>query len=68
MKAGMLSGNENAQLIQGGSQAVQLPEVDEIQALKQQLSEKTNKILELLEKLSVANETIRALETERAEQ
>ena len=64
----MLSGNENAQLIQGGSQAVQLPEVDEIQALKQQLSEKTNKILELLEKLSVANETIRALETERAEQ
>ena len=64
----MLSGNENIQLIPGGSLAGLAPEIDEIQVLKQQLSEKTNKILELLEKLSVANETIRALETERAEQ
>ena len=64
----MLSGNENTQLIPGGSLAGLAPEIDEIQVLKQQLSEKTNKILELLEKLSVANETIRALETERAEQ
>eukprot|EP00347_Sterkiella_histriomuscorum_P008471 403344969 len=37
-------------------------EVEEIQTLKQQLSDKTNKILELNEKLQLANQTIQAIE------
>jgi len=59
-----LKGKQLLQVIKAGkSQEVVQVGVDEeeIQQLKQQLSEKTNKILELQEKLTFANQTVQAL-------
>lgn len=59
----LLSAMKNAPVQkQKNQEVIESESTDEVQDLKRQLSEKTNKILELVEKLQLAQDTIQILE------